>query len=736
MDPYNITGTIENIEGGDGVKLVRNNTSFVTKLNVQLHKLHSEYKKLLSDEDRVASVLQYHQWLVTMLINKEGINIVDAKGILVYHPMGMGKTRIAIASAIIALKHGKQPVIVTPKGLQNNMLDTITEVMKLMDKGVSDADILSMKKKFSFVSSDAYNLGTQLNKLGTSPLENKLLIIDEAHNFFRAIVNSTNDETNARKLYNLIMNTPSVTILPLTGSPIVKNVFEIVPMVNMLAGKEILPIQYDVFEELFVDHENLRIKNRELLKSRLLGIISHASSTLPSEPGMNTEDMPKPRDDGYFPELFPLKVIRVEMSVSQYKRYLLAREKEDAEMKRKSRFGVSSERLKKGALSLPSSEIGSGMSTYHVKSRMISNFCPADEFVHLNVEDMPDIAFSNENSPKLALIAKHIASRQGAVVAYSQFVDYGLNALGGYLRNLGMSELLMKKKGTPKPSSIAEEESLELKTEKKMIGGIKTLNPNISKSSDSNIPKSTNPDTSKFAFLTGRVDPADRKKIQDIYCAPDNKLGEKLKLLGFSATGAEGLDLKFGQTYEGIEPYWYQSRDDQAIARVVRPGSHDLLPKEMREVHPFIYLSTANKEIYDSIPEGQYKEPMTIDEKFYERSRKNHLIINDMRQIFREVSIECVANGYPNCKMCSPTDIALFHDDVQIDVKLPDPCKQSEVKEIETESIYLGEDQYFYRKLEDNSTEFYQYDADLGAYVSISPDDPIVEKLKTLIEES
>src|SRR5271165_844774 len=167
--------------------------------------------------------------------------VQEARGLLGYHDMGTGKTRIGAATAIALMQMGIYPVFIAPKSLQNNMATTVAEVLRLMNPDVTAAEILATQRKFVTVSGDAYNMFDQVTRHGHS-LDGRVIIVDEAHDLFRAIVNSNNDETNSRKLYNAIMSAKNIRILFLTGSPMVKNVFEMVPMFNMLAGKEVLPI--------------------------------------------------------------------------------------------------------------------------------------------------------------------------------------------------------------------------------------------------------------------------------------------------------------------------------------------------------------------------------------------------------------------------------------------------------------------------------------------------------------
>ncbi len=97
-------------------------------------------------------------------------------------------------------------------------------------------------------------------------------------------MNSPNENTNARRLYQMVMEARNLRLLFLTGTFPSKDPFEIVPCFNMLAGYDLLPTQYEVFGKSYVDREGRAVRNAAKLANRLVGLVSHASHTLPAEP--------------------------------------------------------------------------------------------------------------------------------------------------------------------------------------------------------------------------------------------------------------------------------------------------------------------------------------------------------------------------------------------------------------------------------------------------------------------
>ena len=71
-----------------------------------------------------------------------------------------------------------------------------------------------------------------------NPFDNKVIIIDEAHNFVSRIVNKlkTKKKTLSIRLYNYILSANNCRVVFLTGTPIINYPNEIAVLFNMLRG--------------------------------------------------------------------------------------------------------------------------------------------------------------------------------------------------------------------------------------------------------------------------------------------------------------------------------------------------------------------------------------------------------------------------------------------------------------------------------------------------------------------
>ena len=696
--------------------LDKNNTSYPVQVSARLRDLYEKYTKVLADEKDPghleAAGLKYYQYLVREVMTNPEYGLGErgnGRGLLVYHSMGMGKTFLAVATAM-AMWDVRPPLVVVAKSLRANIVTTVEKYVAMLDPGLrGDALAVAQRRavaRFTFVSLDAYNMASQVAKAttgteGSGTISNKLLIIDEAHNLFRAVINSPNDKTNARRLYNMVMGARNLRILFLTGTPASKDPFELVPCFNMLAGYEILPTQYDAFYRSYVDREGKGVRNRGKLANRLLGLVSHVSHSLPAAPRGDYRDGAEGPPKKGFPTETPTTIERVEMSREQYTEYLQAREKEEAEGKGGSggRAPPTDRIPNTPALSLPGSEAGGG-STYHVKSRTLSNFAPPAGAKDLAVKDMPPGAFSAETSPKVARLVENVRRAGGPVLIYSQFVDVG---------GLAVVERFLQGE---------KYKAFDPQEPRRPAGG------------------------PRYATISGDVRPEDRARIQEVFNSPGNAHGELIRALLVSKTGAEGLDLKGVRQIHILEPYWDKSREDQVKARGVRLGSHDHLPLEEREVSPFLYIAVANAEMFrgmqptpkeDEAPPQRYRllEEETIDESFHKRALDRQKVNEAFRRLLREVCLECAVNGYGGCRQCVPTDAPLFHEDPARDLRLPDPCRAIAEEEVDAEEIFLGEDRYFFRREPARlfGVAFYDYDPELEAYTDVDPSTGLFSRL-------
>lgn len=358
----------------------RNNTSFFKKLEESINNI----KKDKND------VLRYHQRIVHEYVLK----YPEMRGLLIYHKMGGGKTILSASiSEYIIDKTDRQIIFIASKSLHDNFAN---DVIKYRDLQKRETPKNYVKDNYDFVSLNASNMIQQVYKtirkgpedifsaaaltalkdpeslesialqkemkkldvLGN--LDNTVVIIDEAHNFFNSI---TNGSKNAMGLYHLLMKAKNIKILFLTGSPITNDPFEAAVCFNMCSGTSLFGDDYESFSKYFIhDFEkiydldaggkiNLTIKNKDTFINRIAGLVSYYGADSPEEQKL-------------FPKQYDPKIEKIAMSSPQYAAYITARDKELEESKR------SGFRGKKQPLQKPQG----ASSSYRVRSRQISNY--------------------------------------------------------------------------------------------------------------------------------------------------------------------------------------------------------------------------------------------------------------------------------------------------------------------------------------------------------------------------
>jgi len=696
------------------------------------------HERSRAKEFRPAQILWFVQWFVRLFLTDRSFGLGtpgSPRGLLIYHPMGMGKTRLAAAAALALLDTKYEPLIVAKRSLHGNMRKTVSAVARLLalGRGESEADASKSAeaalKRFSFVTADAHNMAEQIARVAqglearrsderksTVPatglagsLNRRVVIVDEAHNLFRAIINASSDGANARRFYAMAMSARDVRFLFLTGTPASKDPFELVPCFNMLAGRELLPTDYETFYRLYVDGKKAGVREdtANLLANRLIGYVSHVDHALPQtidgEKDHKAADKPPeaqmPRDEG-------TTVIRIEMAPMQFRRYIAIREREEAEAATSSSGKgphvapgsrdalLAPVTAQNKALSLPGRDAGAG--TYYMKSRGVENVDQAALEEAMAAGKPPPASAS----PKIANMVQRLEKARGPVVIYSQFAaESGARAVATYLDAAGYS---------------------------KWGGGASS-------------PKERDPSSStprRYALFTGEVDSETREVLVREWNDPSNVRGEKIFAVIISGAGAEGLDLKYVRDVYILEPYWDRARELQVKHRGIRMGSHAALPEKDRSVRTWIYVAVANKEIDKSIPLKSRVEDQTVDEMFLERGVKKYRLSEAFRTLLKRVSIECIAFNYGSCRVCQPDGTPLYLNatsakerlDPEADVRLADPCVPVGARNRKVAAQELTVDSQKYAVRDGDPPQVYRFDPSLDAFVEIYPRDPAYQK--------
>jgi hypothetical protein len=224
-------------------------------------------------------------------------NYTPYRGLLMYHGLGAGKTCGSIAIAE-GMKHSKRIMVLTPASLRRNYLndlkkcgdklykinqywskikysdikpDEMLKIIKIMNLnesfvkkqgGIWFVDVRRKPNYESLSTDDKNELNNQIDEMVYSkytfinynglqkghletmtdggkenPFDNKVVIIDEAHNFVSRIVNKLKKPKSlSMELYKYLMLANNVKIVFLTGTPVINYPNEIGILFNILRG--------------------------------------------------------------------------------------------------------------------------------------------------------------------------------------------------------------------------------------------------------------------------------------------------------------------------------------------------------------------------------------------------------------------------------------------------------------------------------------------------------------------
>ncbi len=246
--------------------------------------------------------------------------------------------------------------------------------------------------------------------------------------------------------------------------------------------------------------------------------------------------------------------------------------------------------------------------------------------------------FNKENigkySSKIAKICEAIQNSTGIVLIYSQYIEGGVVPIALALEEMGFGRFSVAShaKSLFKDAPVEPLDALTMKT----------------RSGSEKIQQA------KYMMVTGNK-AFSPDNLADIKYAtnPDNKNGEKVKVIIISKAGSEGLDFKCVRQVHILEPWYNMSRIEQIIGRGVRNLSHCLLEFEQRNVE--IYL-------HATLPYGEGEEE-PADLYVYRFAEKKATQIGKVTRLLKEVSVDCLLNiGQTNLTVEKLTEMAQNKD--------------------------------------------------------------------------
>jgi hypothetical protein len=418
------------------------------------------------------------------------------------------------------------------------------------------------------------------------------------------------------------------------------------------------PNDEDEFMKLFYDNSKNQIKNTELFKSRIMGLISFYRT----------------QDKSLIPEVNKNEVVEVPMSDYQFLNYASVRKAEIEQDKAKSK------KKGKGKGKGGNDEIFEIKSSYRAYSRMHCSFVfpeaiprpfPKDSEGQLIEEDQLDSEFVDIDdktklkvrnqkyetqkakvleeldknreehliegdpdklmkfSPKYDMIVHSINATKGLSFVYTEYKTLeGIAVLSIVLKANGFAPFIIKDRGNGEWLQELESEEDRDKPKYAFWGGNAIESDIIRKVYNNEfdeLPKS----------LRDQLESTSKTNLH----------GETVKVLLTTKTGAEGIDLHNVRQVHVVEPYWNPVRLKQVKGRAVRVGSHLQLPEDERNVDMFLYLAAIPPKLMktDKMIEND-NSGKTSDQVLYELSQKKLEVMETLLTMIKEASIDCSIN--------------------------------------------------------------------------------------------
>ena len=643
------------------------------------------------------------------------------RGILLYHGLGTGKTLSAIAISEIFVNE-KEVIVLLPANLENNFFEELykfgneTYIKKkhwikkegkkswktdnskesnyntLNAKDKLEIDVLIKRriaKRMTFIRYNGLNK-ERFKQLSPTLFENKIIIIDEVHNFISRVVNNS---PIFKSLYKMILNATNIKLVCLSGTPLINYPQEFALIMNLIAGplniykvklfkKSMQNIHFlendDRIQSVIqpkADHNELHILlNKDVddsihnilednnIVSLKNGVTSQHTYRIPlnekiiwhhvkgiSNKEKESIDFFKNSIKGlvsYFyyydpveyPVQKPIKIEYITMSDMQFKEYREAR-----------RIEFSNEN--------PDEDDDNNFTTTKINNTMFKNINldkkKFEDFFYFKVLSRVICNYVFPNVKKQRLANKKVDVDTFFQLAKSKGY-FKLDQLDTYAPKI--VRILKNMKKTPGPYLIYSQYrtveglgALEevLKEQKYSEIRVKKSKGELRLKADKSIDAKHFIVFSNTSYIQILMDVFNKnysnlpKSINDDLMTLQNK---NIDVIMITQAGSEGISLKGVRQVHVLEPYWNYVRLMQIIGRAVRAKSHIHLAKDEQVVDVYLYIMKFEKEQAEEMKwdEGRLSEKgLTSDEMIYKISNRKNAILQMLLELMKETAMDC-----------------------------------------------------------------------------------------------
>lgn len=235
-------------------------------------------------------------------------------------------------------------------------------------------------------------------------------------------------------------------------------------------------------------------------------------------------------------------------------------------------------------------------------------------------------------SSKISSICNTIMKSKGIIIVYTQYIEGGIVPFALALEELGFTRF----------GAASYTKSLFQKPPTEPIDSI-TLKPLTRGEKGSG-------NYAKYTIITGdkSFSPNNAKDLKYI-TNPDNKNGEKIKVVLISKAASEGLDFKNIRQVHILDPWYNMNRIEQILGRGVRNLSHCALPFALRNVELYLHSTMLPKTPIDE----------AADLYVYRLAERKAVLIGKVTRLLKEIAVDCQLNiGQMNMTVAKIAEIA------------------------------------------------------------------------------
>ncbi|MDB4769359.1 helicase-related protein [bacterium] len=611
--------------------------------------------EISEDQPQQAGIPMKHQKLMSRFFSP----YTEYKGGLLFHEMGTGKT--CVISLIVEnykkVNGRKALVFVKNKDLQLDFINKVATqctkdvyIPKFKEGETSEsrwkATSRLIKNQYEFVTYDKFLSKKRNGILDKQNYSNRVIILDEIQNVRvqpkkkkknyvaeeeipDIIESETFDikglpERGSRygNLWHFLHDVDNCQIILASGTPIKDLTSEIASQLNLiLPSDEQLPVKTKFYEEFF-DDDGLTETGKQILKGAFRGRISflRQQTTIARRKEIGVSA----------PWLKHIKIFPDGMSQFQY------------------------EVVKKC-----STEEGGTTESLHINSRHASNFVmPSEDKVEYDRTAFNRIAKQQKKRPGQADKYKYQINNNYVKNEIRTNLEYYSSKYASILKILN---------DNPNEAVFIYNDFVTGSGGVIMMGLIFQLLgwQWIKTASGMNTPAP--PDSKgRFAVITGTIGdspetttnkPADITELLNRFSKPDNRYGERCRIIIGSSKISEGFDIKNVRQVHVVMPHWNEPRIHQALGRVLRIGSHNAFERE-DEKYVNIYRHVAVKtwdedEDYDTPiynegkgfpPDVGFTAEKTDDIEIYIKAQNKEIKNVQIYRLIKEIAWDCPLN--------------------------------------------------------------------------------------------